>query len=407
MTTVAHSRRAAAALARMPEIDPAIAALALWCRHRDDPGQTRTRGDTILYGPSFEALSLPEQTGLLAHHVLHVALRHSGRADDLASRLGDDFDRGRFTLACDGLINDLLIEGGHAVPRPAVRGSELIARVGGPKVDVSALIADWTAERLYLALLHKPRRGETRDTDTADGYARDKQFRPDLDGDPKEDRGPDAWRARLEQAFATGRAAGTGIGPVLRRFADLPNSSVPWEVRLRRLLLRAVSDRPRRSFKRPTHGWIAREAEARTLGGGAVPVFEPGAARDARRARIVVALDTSSSVSDTQLDLFASEALAIARRSGAETLLLGFDTEVHSRGRLDRETLVDLEMRRGGGTAFADVIAEAARLGPSITVILTDLDGPVGATPSFPVLWAVPHAPAQVPPFGTILEMDR
>ena len=53
MTAGAHSRRASAALARMPEIDPAIAALALWCRHRDDPGRTRTRGDTILYGPEF------------------------------------------------------------------------------------------------------------------------------------------------------------------------------------------------------------------------------------------------------------------------------------------------------------------------------------------------------------------
>lgn len=406
MTGGIHSRRAAAALARMPEIDPAIAALALWCRHRDDPGQTRTRGDTILYGPGFEALSLPEQTGLAAHHVLHVALRHSGRADALAVRLGADFDAARFSLACDGLINDLLIEGGHALPRPAVRATELIDRVAGPGIDAATIMAEWTAERLYLALLHKPSRGETRDTDTADGYARDKQFQPDLDGDPQEDSGPDTWRARLEQAFAAGRAAGTGIGPVLRRFADLPTAAVPWEVRLRRLLLRAVSDHPRRSHKRPAHGWIAREAMARTSG-GPVPVFEPGPARDARRPRIVVALDTSSSITEAQLDLFAAEALSITRRSGAETHLLGFDTEVHTRTRLDRAALEGLEMRRGGGTDFADVIAEAGRLAPSIAVILTDLDGPTGAAPAFPVLWAVPHAPGTAPSFGTILEMDR
>ena len=335
-----------------------------------------------------------------------MALRHSGRADALAIRLGADFDPGRFALACDGLINDLLLEGGHALPRPAVRATELIDRVAGPKVDAAAIMAGWTAERLYLALLHKPRRGETRDTDTAEGYARDKQYRPDLDGDPQQDSGPDAWRARLEQAFAAGCAAGTGIGPVLRRFADLPSSTVPWEVRLRRVLLKAVSDHPRRSHKRPAHGWIAREAEARATG-GPVPVFEPGPARDARRPRIVVALDTSSSITDTQLDLFAAEALSITRRSGAETHLLGFDTEVHTRARLDRAAIEGLEMRRGGGTDFADVIAEAGRLGPSIAVVLTDLDGPTGSEPAFPVLWAVPHAPATAPSFGTLLEMDR
>lgn len=406
MTGGAHSRRAAAALARMPEVDPAVAALALWCRHRDDPGSTRTRGDTILYGPAFAALSLPEQTGLVAHHVLHVALRHSGRADALAVRLGADFDRDRFALACDGLINDVLIEGGHAVPRPAVRASELIARVAGPSVDAGAILADWPAERLYLALLHAPRRDEARDADAADGYARDKRFSPDLEGDPQDESSADEWRMRLEQAFATGRAAGTGIGPVLRRFADLPLARTPWEVRLRRLLLRAVSDHPRRSHKRPAQGWIARQAEARSAG-GPVPVFEPGPARDARRPRVVVALDTSSSITQVQLDLFAAEALAISRRCGAETHLLAFDTQVHTRARLDRAALDALEMRRGGGTDFAGVIAEAARLAPSIAVVLTDLDGPAGPAPGFPVLWAVPHAPASAPPFGTVLEMDR
>ena len=40
----------------MPGIDPAIAALALWCLHRDGDGPTRTNGDEIIYGPTFEAL---------------------------------------------------------------------------------------------------------------------------------------------------------------------------------------------------------------------------------------------------------------------------------------------------------------------------------------------------------------
>ena len=71
-----HSTRVAHALARLPEVDPAIAALALWCTYRDSVEPTATQGDTILVGPEFPLLAISEQTGLIAHHVLHVALRH-------------------------------------------------------------------------------------------------------------------------------------------------------------------------------------------------------------------------------------------------------------------------------------------------------------------------------------------
>jgi hypothetical protein len=37
-------------------------------------------GATIYYGPGFEALPLPVQVGMVAHQVLHVALRHPQRA---------------------------------------------------------------------------------------------------------------------------------------------------------------------------------------------------------------------------------------------------------------------------------------------------------------------------------------
>ena len=64
--------RAARALAHLGEVDPALAVLSLWCRHRDGD-ETRTKGDDISYAPGFETLGLPEQVGTVAHHVLHVA----------------------------------------------------------------------------------------------------------------------------------------------------------------------------------------------------------------------------------------------------------------------------------------------------------------------------------------------
>ncbi len=75
-----HSVRAGSALRALTETDPALAALSLWCDHRDGAGTVaRSSGTTITYGPGFEALPPHEQIGVAAHHVLHVALRHGAR----------------------------------------------------------------------------------------------------------------------------------------------------------------------------------------------------------------------------------------------------------------------------------------------------------------------------------------
>ena len=83
MSDIAHSARATRALRKLSEEDPAFAALALWCTHRDGetgPARARSAGNRITYGAGFDNLSLPEQVGLCAHHILHVAFRHGGRA---------------------------------------------------------------------------------------------------------------------------------------------------------------------------------------------------------------------------------------------------------------------------------------------------------------------------------------
>lgn len=402
-----HSRRARAALAQMTDIDPAIAALALWCHHRDHDGDTETDGDTIRYGPSFTHLSPAEQIGLTAHHVLHVALRHSARQAEMATRLGRGFKPTLYTLAADAIVNEALLAGGHALPRPAVRAKELIDLLPGGDSVAPDILGDWDTDRLYHALA-APLDGDPSQVNPAvQDYMIKRRFAPDLTTRGALETQSDLWSGRVDQALDLGRAAGVGIGPVLLRFGDLPQSTLPWERHLRRLLLRAVSDVPRQSHKRPASRWIAQEALAQHSKGPA-PAFQPGRARDIRRPRILVALDTSSSVTDTQLDLFASEILGIQRRSDAELWLLGFDTAIHTETRLDHpDALKRLDLRRGGGTDFACVF-EAARLrDPSLLILLTDLDAPVPAQSPCPLIWAVPQQVARAPAMGTVLVMDR
>ncbi len=401
----ARSARAARAVAHLGDVDPALAVLALWCHLRDGEGPTRTTGDTIAFGPAFDRLGLPEQVGLVAHHVLHVALRHSDRQARLAERLGDRFDAALFGLAADGIINETLILAGHAIPRPAVTLTDLLTEAGLTATSPVDALGQWDADRLAMALHADPKRAER-----LRNWGRARGFAVDLDSGTADDSGAGQtaadWRNRVLRAFEAGRKAGSGIGRLGAILADLAPDSVPWEVHLRGLLARALTERPRPSWHRPSGAWTARSAMA-ARHGGPVPVFEPGWQRLDHRPRIVIGLDTSSSIDPQTLRLFRAEARSIARRTGAEAHLLAFDETVFSETRLDPDRwdgLMDQPLRSGGGTDYRDLFGKARRLAPSIAVILTDLDAPLPPTPAFRVLWAVPRAVAP-PAFGQVIRI--
>lgn len=393
-------------MAHLAENDPALASLALWCDIHDDPDETRTRGQTILIGESFSALPLREQIGILGHHILHVALRHAARMDGMRRRLGKSFADQTYNLATDALVNEVLEKAGHALPRPAVTLTTLLDEV--LQKDTERPLGRWDAERLYMALVSLDGSGRTR----REAYESKTAFKPDLGGDGQEEANDAAiaWQTRVTQALQAPGAAGRGIGAVLARVLDLPRVETPWEVHLRRLLAKAVAEAPRLSYRRPRAGWIAAEAEARRSH-GPTPVFEPGQARNRKRPRIVIGLDSSGSVSDVVLSLFAAEVAGIARRSGAETHLLCFDETVYNHVVLKpgqcENALTSAELRRNGGTSFLDVMDAAREIDPSIVVILTDLDGPFGPPPRFDVVWATPRPTWSVPPFGKVLSLAR
>ncbi|AZL57915.1 hypothetical protein EI545_03135 [Tabrizicola piscis] len=407
MTTEGHTRRAARALAHLGEVDPALAVLGLWCRHRDGDGMTRTAGEVITYSPDFTILGLPEQVGLVAHHILHVALRHSARQAALQERLGDSFDPTLFGLAADGIINDTLILAGHAIPRPAVTLTDLLAQAGLPEPTPIAALEKWDADRLAMALHSDPKRAQRlRDWAKSRGFAEDLAA-GDLQDDAKPQSASD-WRNQMLRAMEAGRKAGQGIGRLGAILADLAPAATPWEVHLRRLLALALTDRPQTSWRRPSGAWVARMAEAERHGSPA-PVYEPGRQRQTHRPRIVIGLDTSSSIDPQTLRLFTAEAEAITRRTGAEAHLLLFDEVVFDTLRLDPDgwsALGSTPLRTGGGTDYHDLFARAVQLRPSALVVLTDLDAPLPPPPGIPLIWAVPRD-CPTPDHGRVIRIGE
>jgi hypothetical protein len=419
----ARSARASVPLQMLMELDPAFGSLALWLNHADADGPgpegagapAWTDGRTVFYGPGFAALAPREKVGIAAHQILHVALRHAPRGRRMRRRFGEDFDPLVWNIATDALVNETLLLGGLALPKPCVLLSELLKTALGEDASPEEAIGAWDVEKLYVRLL-RPGRGEGGPS-RARRYGAARAFRPDLSvealrgGDGEDDgEGEDAeWAQRLAAA-----RAGARRGVLSRTIADMPMVRTPWEVILRGRIARAIAERPRPSHSRPARRWIGMDADARRRG-APLPGFELGAARRPDRPRIAVAVDVSTSIPESTLRRFAAEIASVGRRTGAEVVAIVFDDGVLSETRLDgpnwEREVSALVFGRGGGTSFVEAIDRIAASGAAIGVVLTDLDGPFGPPPRRPpILWAIPDtAPPDGcdPPFGQVLSLAR
>ena len=355
-----------------------------------------------------------EQIGLAAHHILHVALRHSARAAALAARLGGEFDAQLFNLAADALINEAVLAGDHALPRPVVLATDLIKQALRQETSASEALGEWDVERLYFAVRGQGGDGTGREGE-AQVYAKAHSFNADLEQDAGTGEEGDAvqdaarWRQHISRAMDAGRSAGRGIGRIGHRLADVAEPRVPWEQILRRLLTQAVMQAPQHSPQRPARRWIAGTAQA-LRAGTLEPGFEAGFRPHTDVARIAIAMDASSSIDDGRLAMFWGEVTGIARRMRAELHLMVFDDKIRHQVTVDpTATQIPLpELPRGGGTAFIPVIAQAQQLGVAALVILTDLEGEAGPAPrGLPVIWAVPDGAVTQPPFGRLIDLSR
>ena len=440
-----YIHRGTRAVQKMVEYAPSTGGLALWIRHRDvdalpagcDEGLVAANdGAAIYYTPAFETLALPQQIGVVAHQVLHVALRHPQRYLALRQVLGD-VDQQLYNTCADAIVNSTL---GHlswlALPQAAVTLEYLLSTVLHHHQGAESALLEWDLERLYRAIDDRRtgsgrrsdsarRRGATADrdsgspTDGADHEREDgaRSARVRMIGeDTPQDLLPAAgnerpereaelareWRERLTRAHA-----GDGLHSMLRQLiADLPKVRTPWEHLLRTLLTRGLSRSPDLSWSRPSRSWLANQG--RSPGGQRLP-WEPGLTASKSVPRLVVMVDVSGSIDDDLLERFAREIEAISRRLEAGLTVIIGDDRVAAVDHFEpgHSNLREIQFEGGGGTDFTPLLEEAERHAPDIGVFLTDLDGPAKHHPAWPVLWAVPVADShRLHPFGRKLVLE-
>jgi predicted metal-dependent peptidase len=441
------THRGTRAVERMVEYAPSTGGLALWIAHLDLPAAPgpdaapgppqpaiETDGRTIRYRAAFESIGRDEQTGLVAHAVLHVALRHAQRYLELHERTGD-VDLALFNTCADAIVNSTL---GHlgwlALPAGAVRLEQLLVETLALAQDVERSLLEWDVERLYRTIDDRRppgrRGGDGRDDDgrSEGGRGDDARGR----GDPREQAPRDGPRAARVRALGAGTppdlvpGEGTRCGPgeradderqwaerllrahagdgpfsLLRTLpAGLARPRTPWEQVLRMRLARGLAPQRELSWSRPSRSYLANRGRA---GPGRRMPWEPGFAGTQRVPRLAVVVDVSGSIDDALMRRFAREIEAILRRLGAGLVLVVGDDRVRRVERFGpgRATLEGIVFEGGGDTDFTPLLEEADAHDPDLAVVLTDLDGPARFRPRWPVLWAVPEAhAAAVQPFG-------
>jgi predicted metal-dependent peptidase len=455
---VNESHRGTRAVQRMVEFAPSTGGLALWVRHHDlpkhendgdDAAPVVTDGDTLFYAAHFAERPLDEQTGLVAHAVLHIALRHPQRFVDLQRLLGD-VDLKLFNLCADAIVNSTLAHlSWLRLPKHAVMLERLMESALGVFEDVEKSLLEWDVEQLYRAIDDRrlpPQRGRSNQQDrrgsgdakadagsaatlredgprAAAARALGAQTPADLQPGTSAQAAPEAeaqaareWSERLLRAHA-----GDGAFSMLRTLiADLPRSRTPWEQVLRTQLARCLTPRAAVSWSRPSRSYIANQGRVgprRSAQGGPVNPrrmpWEPGFSGTKTVPRLVLIVDVSGSIDNDLMQRFAREIEAITRRLEAGLVLVIGDDRVqhvahfepHGRKPVQLD-LQAIEFKGGGGTDFTPLLEEADQHHPDITVVLTDLDGPARFRPRWPVIWAVPEscAPA-VAPFGRKLHL--
>lgn len=344
-----------------------------------------TNGTALLYNPTYCAERTDaELQGLLAHEVMHCALLHPYRTNGRDAAL--------WNVACDLAIN------------PHIRASDLTLPEG--KNDPrEAEFVDWSAEAIYAKL--RDEQQQTGNAPTPDlgndvqpapqGGSDDEPQPGDEPGEAQQPQGMTEmdWQVAAEQMAMVARRAGAMPSDAQRAINELREPTVDWRTILRRFVEQTVpSDY---SWTSPNRRYIA------------AGLYLPGAVKE-NTPRLAVAVDTSGSISQEQLDEFASEITAIMLETRPAAIDVVYcDASVQGTQMFTPDDgELRLEARGGGGTRFQPVFdwLEEQEEQPAALIYCTDLESSdLPVETGVPVLWVTPEWVRRDGPFGETVRL--
>jgi predicted metal-dependent peptidase len=408
------------ARARLLVRAPFIGSIALGLAWLNEPdiGTMATDGRSVWFNPEWcEGHGVEKTMGVIAHEVLHVVNRHHLRRGERAPEL--------WNVAADLLINRLLADDKYVLPPDGLFDRDR-CYAGLPTETIYARVLEQQQQKKAERLNDRGPSSQT----SGSGNGRDTTASGQTSSHAKRDQGeahggngafparhwgevrdltkPNGQRlspteriraehdldVQIRQAAAAAKRVGK-FGTALREMVEIATDRVDWRDKFRMafdgVLRGEVSwARPNRRFTQ--HG-----------------IYLPGWRRTGA-GRIGFVLDTSGSISATELSVYTAAVLGILEETSPEMVaLIQCDAEVQ---RVDYiqpgESFDRIEVHGRGGTRFQpafDWIAEFG-FGPDAIVYATDLncsDQP--RDPGVPVIWLTPTRNRTMP-FGEIVPVS-
>lgn len=324
-----------------------------------------TDGVTLQYNPAFVCgLSPDERLGVLVHEVMHNALAHPHRRGVR--------EPSRWNLACDLAVNPLLIEAGFMLPAGRLMPGE---------GHYSHLDRGSSAEDYYSQLeQQQPAESSSPDPGGCGGVR---------DPKPQDGQNECDCAQAVVQAREASRTRGELPGGLARLVDEVVHPPTDWRTLLREFL---------NSHAHNDFSWL--RPNRRFLPQG---LYLPGLYSE-ELGEVVIAVDTSGSVNEQQLAVFAQEIEDILEAFQCGVTILYHDTVLQGEHRWhSSDGPLKLDPVGGGGTSH-EWICEwllANDSQPSCIVCLTDLETQFPSQqPDVPVLWAVIGDSSKQPPFG-------
>lgn len=325
-------------------------------------------GKTMRYNPEFiNKLSSSLAKSAVAHEVMHCVLDHVG-----AAGRGVGLSPRRWNHAADYVDNAILKEAGFEL---------------GEGWLYDPQFAGMTAEHIYKLIPEPPPGGPG----AGNGGPQD-EILPGQKDPAMAAQDAVEWKVATGQAAAVAKAAGK-LPEVLEQWIEkVLENKVDWAAELRNFITQAAKNDY--SWARPNRKMLA------------VGHYLPGLYSETMGS-VLICADESGSVDAAITAAFGAEIEAIKQDLRPEKIVLAhFDSQV---GKVEEFSPDDpFEMVRfcGGGTDFRPIFdpADDMERPPTCAVVLTDLEGPFGAPPDFPVLWVTINK--KVAPWGTTLHIE-
>lgn len=359
-----------------------------------------TDGVNKKYGRTFiKALCAtdPELAGLVLHENLHIALRHLLHNRDLFME-----DRSTANMAADYVVNAIIM---------GLKDKTIVKLPEGGLYDPK--YENMSMREVYRILRQeKQEREKDRGDDEGDSGSGEGEGLGNGDGgadgeylfdehDYESNAATDHAQAqemdnRIDRALREGALLAGRLGlDIPRSISQLLDVKVDWRQELADFIT---------SYTRGKDEYTWRKFNRRQI---ANDLYFPSV-EDEAVGEVVVAIDTSGSIGQEQIDVFAGELISLCSAVSPETLrVLWWDTMVHGEQKFDGDydNIPQLLKPQGGGGTRVGCVSEYItknNISPECVIVFTDgfVEDKVNWRVTAPTLWLVTHNKSWTPPAG-------